>query len=268
MPTAFSGKVLNDSMVTKPFRHHIWQEVLTRNVTSRGEVDFGKVRAHPRRLNQYLEQLQAVSPESDPSYFPSASDKTAYWLNAHNALAMRLILDAYPLSSTQTLKGLETDTAYRLGGKAYSLRQIRQKIGFEAKRDARLLFTLTDYTRSAPPILQEAYEGNRLKAQEKQAAQLAMSDPQVVQTQSGHACSALKLSPFLKGFSKGLFARPVGEGEDRDSLEEGFVPVSLTTWTDYIKPLLPPATYSRLSGRCSAQAQFLPSDKTLRQVGL
>ena len=89
---AHAGQVLNDSFVAKPLSHHLWQEVLSQHVTTEGEVDFTGLRAHPRRLNQYLDQLARFSPDSHPDYFPSYHAKLAYWLNAHNAIALRLIL--------------------------------------------------------------------------------------------------------------------------------------------------------------------------------
>lgn len=266
--SAQAGKVLNDSLVTRPFRHHIWQDVLTNSVNSRGEVDFGKLRAHPLRLNQYLDQLATCSPENDPTAFPTADEKTAYWINAHNALAMRLILDQYPITSLSEVQAMETNTYYKLGGKPYSLQHIRRKLGLKAKRDVRLMFTLTDYSLGSPAILQDAYEGSNLKTLEKKATAQALKDPKVFQASAGGTCADLKLSRFFRDYERGLFSRTVASVEDRDSMEEGMVPVSFTGWTHYLRHLLSPALYAKTGNQCGGDVEFLPDAQTLRQTRL
>ncbi len=269
-----AGKLINDSLVTRPFRHHVWQAVLTQNVNNQGEVDFGRLRAHPRRLNEYLDQLATSSPENDPGNFPTSNDRLAYWINAHNALAMRIILDHYPLTSTAQVNNLETDTHYRLGGKPYTLRKIRQKLSLQARQDPRLMFTLTDYSLGAPAILTEAYEGSTLKALEKQAAAQSLNNPKIVQAQTGSSGVTLKLSPIFHSYERGLFARTVASVEDRESLndsetqEAGIVPVSYTSnrWTETLSPLMPPAVYAKMRKPGGQSVEFMPNNPTLRQI--
>ncbi|WP_373532578.1 DUF547 domain-containing protein [Vampirovibrio sp.] len=266
---AQAGRVIDDSMVTRPFRHHVWQAVLTDFVNCKAEVDFAKLRAHPKRLNDYLGQLAACSPENDPTAFPKASDKTAYWINAHNALALRIILDHYPIATTTHITDLETNIHYQLGGKAYSLKKIRQKLGLYAKQDPQLLFTLTDYTVGSPRIQREAFEGSSLTRLEKQAVSEGISNPEVIRIEKAGACTGLQLSPFFKGYERGLFSRPVASVEDRDHIPEaGFVPVALTSegWVDHLRPFLPPAAYARLGNGCHNAVVFMVRDKNLRQV--
>lgn len=271
---AHASRLLNDSLVTRPFRHQVWQEVLTQNVNSQGEVDFARIRAHPKRLNQYLAQLEAISPDSDPTAFSSANDKTAYWINAHNALALRIILDHYPTQSLAAITDFETDTHYKLGSKPYCLREIRQKLAVTAKRDARLLFTLTDYSFAAPAILPQAYEGNRLKTLEGEAAKMALQNGNVIQTKThAHSCAELRLSPFFKSYQQSLFARTVAETEDQDSFSEAsgmvlvaFSPASNTSWANFLRPLLPSDVYAGLGSACHQSVGFLPANLTLRQA--
>ncbi|WP_303675190.1 DUF547 domain-containing protein [Vampirovibrio chlorellavorus] len=264
---AQAGRVLNDSLVTHPFRHHVWQDVLNFAVTEKGEVDFGKVKAYPRRLNEYLAQLAAVSPESEPKDFPQDNDKIAYWINAHNALALRLIINEYPIRSVADVRNLETEARYLLGGKPYSLRQIRDRLGLWIKLDPQLMFALTEYTRGSPAIQKQAYEGLNLKMLESRAVAQALADAQVVQVVQGRPCGALRLSSFFQGFEAALFSRSVAEIEDGDALgEPGFVPVTFTGWAHYIQPMVPPAVAPRLGPDCGAGVRFLPADPALRQV--
>lgn len=265
--SAQAGRVLNDSLVTHPFRHHVWQDVLNFAVNEKGEVDFGKVKAYPRRLNDYLDQLAASSPDSDPKGFPQTNDKIAYWINAHNALALRMIINQYPIRSASDVRNLETEARYLLGGKPYSLRQIRDRLGLWVKQDPQLMFTLTEYTRGSPAIQKQAFESINLKTLEGRAVAQALSDAQVVQLVQGRPCGALRLSPFFQGFEHALFSRSVAEAEDEDALgEPGFVPVAFTGWAHYIQPMVPPAVAPRLEPDCGQGVSFLPADRTLRQV--
>ncbi len=264
---AQAGRVLNDSLVTHPFRHHVWQDVLNFAVTEQGEVDFGKVKAYPRRLNEYLEQLAAASPDSNPKDFPDNNDKIAYWINAHNALALRLIINQYPIRSAADVRNLDTEARYLLGGKPYSLRQIRDKLGLWIKQDPKLMFALTEYTRGSPAIQKQAYEGINLKTLEGRAVAQALSDARVVQVVQGRPCGALRLSSFFQGFEPALFSRSVAEVEDEDVLgEPGFVPVTFIGWAHYIQPMVPPAVAPRMGTACGPGVSFLPADPALRQV--
>ncbi len=264
---AQAGRVLNDSLVTHPFRHHVWQDVLNFAVNEKGEVDFGKVKAYPRRLNEYLEQLAALSPDSHPKDFPQDNDKIAYWINAHNALALRMIINQYPIRSASEVRNLETEARYLLGGRPYSLKQIRDKLGLWVKQDPQLMFALTEYTRGSPAIQKQAYEGLSLKMLEGRAVAQALKDAQVMQVVQGRPCGALRLSSFFQGFEQALFSRSVAEAEDSEALAEpGFVPVTFTGWAHYIQPMVPPTVAPRLGPDCGPGVSFLPADQVLRQV--
>jgi hypothetical protein len=265
-----AGQVLNDALITRPFHHHVWQDVLTQAVDSGGDVDFARLRAFPKRLNQYLDQLAAISPESDPSAFPTPADKTAYWINAHNAIALRIILDRYPVRSLDQVPDFEQNNRYALGGQLYSLSQIRSKVA-AYRHDPQVLFDLTDYTRSAPPLLPKAYEGNTLKSLTRQAMHTVLANPHLVAFERiGTACVGIKLSPYFRHYETALFSAPPGEDEDRDALADpGMVPVAFqpTDWQHLLQPFAPPALYSDLNqSTCPHEVQFLPADKTLRQV--
>jgi hypothetical protein len=268
-----AGQVLNDTLITRPFHHHVWQDVLTQAVKADGEVDFARLRAFPKRLNEYLDQLAAISPESDPSAFPSQADKTAYWINAHNAIALRLILDHYPVTSLNDVPNFEQNSRYALGGKLYSLSQIRSKVA-AYRHDPHVLFDLTDYTYSAPPILPKAYEGNNLKLLTRQALQSMLTNPRLMAFErTGASCVGIKLSPYFKNYEQALFSASPGEDEDRDVMAEpGMVPVSFqpkANWRHLLQPYAPPALYSDLDKpACPHQVTFMPADKTLRQVQL
>jgi hypothetical protein len=265
-----AGRVLNDALVTHPFRHHIWQEVLMQNVGPDGEVDFAHVRAYSRRLNDYLGQLESASPENEPKAFPTQADQAAYWINAQNAITLRLILNHYPLTAISDVTDLDVNDHYKVGGMSYTLPQIRAR-AIQASPGLPVLFTMTNYSASAPPILPRAYEGKSLKQLSLQARKKALSADSLVKfKRSGGGCVVTQVSPFLKNFEASLFAPVATEAEDRDAFsEEPAEPSSHPmNWHDLLRPLAPPALYADLGQPCSQNVEWLPPDPTLRQLQL
>ena len=242
------------------------------NVSADGTVDFAHLRAYPRRLNEYLGQLEKASPENDPAAFPTHEDQTAYWINAHNAIALRLILNHFPANSLTEVPDLETNTHYKLGGKSYNLSQIRAKaLRFDAS--LAIMLTMTNYSVDAPPISAQAYEGKSLKTLSAQARQNALQSTHFIRFQriSGN-CVSLQLSPFFQGFQAALFPPPSeDEAEDQDGMaEEQAQPSNPApmSWTELLKPYAPPSLYSDLGQSCSQNVEFQPANSNLRWLQL
>jgi hypothetical protein len=267
-----AGRVLNDAFVTHPFRHHIWQEVLMQNVGPDGAVDFAHLLVYPRRLNEYLDQLAAASPENDPKAFPTHNDQTAYWINAHNAIALRLIINHYPIQSIRQVTDLETNTHYTLGGVGYNLSQIRAKaLRFDSS--PAIAFTMTDYSAGAPPLLARAYEGKELKALSLQARKNTLSSPTLIRFQrKGNGCVSTQLSPYFKGLEASLFSiDQQAADEDRDQLDDTppALPDKPMNWHDWLRPLTSGKLYRDLGNpTCPSKIEFLPPAPNLRQVQL
>jgi hypothetical protein len=199
---AWAGRVLNDVFVTHPFRHRIWQDVLTQNLGPHGTVDFARLIISPRRLNEYLSLLEIVSPENDPQAFPTRDDQAAYWINAHNAIALRLIISRFPAASAKQVPDLETSKRYKLGGVAYSLPEIRKK-ALSLNPSPAIACTMTNYTLGAPPLLPRAYEGQILKPLSRQAQQMTLADPHLIRFQrTGNSNVVTWLSAFFAQFEK------------------------------------------------------------------
>ena len=265
-----AGRVLNDALVTHPFGHHVWQEVLMQNVGPDGAVDFAHLRAYPRRLNEYLGQLDSASPENDPKAFPTREDQTAYWINAQNAIALRLILNRYPVSSITDVNELETSKHYKLGGRRYNLPQIRAK-AIASSPGLPILFTLTDFSLSAPPIAARAYEGKALKVLSLQARKNTLASPDLIQFQRlPNGCVVTRISPFFKSLEAALFTPSIANEEDQDALSETQATLDdrPMRWPDLLRAWAPPSLYADLGKPCSQTVEPLPAQPTLRQLQL
>ncbi|HEY9686136.1 MAG TPA: DUF547 domain-containing protein [Coleofasciculaceae cyanobacterium] len=264
---ARAGKVLNDGLATKPFGHHIWQEIITQNLGATGEMNLINLRAHPERLNQYLGQLKAVSPESHPDYFPTADDRLAYWINAHNALALRLILNRYPAETLADEQVFQNETRYHMGQRPVSLAWIKQKVAEAHPRYPMVVLTLTDYTLSSPPLNSQAYQGATLRKQVAVFAQNTLQEGRLIQfDRSRTDCIGIKLSPIFRHYG---LAPEAGEAEDQDRMADPFEadsPSPAKTWADIIQPFAPPDIAANLGHQCTHSVEFLPPTTNLRQV--
>lgn len=263
-PDARGGRILNDSLVTRPFAHHVFQDVLNRFVDTDGNVAWIQLRARPKRLNQYLEQLAAVSPDSQPDYFPDGNDAAAYWINAHNAVAMRIVLDHYPIDNLDRLPEMDRIDRYVIGKRHMTLAELREKAMTAGKPG--VLFALSDFSLAAPPLGNQVYEGKTLISQLQQAQRVTLSDPGLIGFRKEGRCTELKLSPYFRGFEPALLAHDPGEDEDRDQIVEEETPPKLFSWVDVIRPFAPPDYYAGLGGACQPRVQFVSGDRRLRET--
>src|SRR5512139_1419052 len=88
--------------VTKPegdvpsagqFPHAALTRLLEEAVTPEGLVDYAAVERQKDLLDGYLGEVARVSPIGQPHLFPTVEDQLAYWINAHNATALKGVLE-------------------------------------------------------------------------------------------------------------------------------------------------------------------------------
>lgn len=257
----WAGKVLNDTLVTAPFSHHIWQEVLSESVDGEGGVNFNGLRAYPKRLNQYLKQLEKSSPASNPEVFPDRNSALAYWLNAHNALALRLVLDRYPVKTLREIPNYRTDTRYRFGGKPYSLAQIETLVAQEFYARPQAFFALTDLSLSDPPLQNQAYRPDTLNQQLKGQMVTLAQLPRYVEI-TPNCSDPVRLAPVFRQFERVILA--FMSNFTQSDLKQEVDPSLL----GFIKPFLSPQLQGTLVS-CSPQGRsvlFMPVDPRLNRL--
>ena len=67
--------------------------ILSSYVDSAGNVDYNGIISNPFKLNEYLDFVSKVSPESHPDYFKTEDSKKAYWINVYNALILKIMIE-------------------------------------------------------------------------------------------------------------------------------------------------------------------------------
>lgn len=137
--------------------------MVSKNVTSEGQIYFDRIKAFPKALNLYLDQLAAVSPDSHPQKFETYEDRLAYWMNAYHALQMKLIMEKYPIDAVTEINELRDRKSYYLGGQLYSANEVYARIKSEFFGFPQVWFALSDFTKQSPALLNRAYTGSNLK---------------------------------------------------------------------------------------------------------
>lgn len=125
----------------------------------------------------------------------SRDDRMAFWINAYNLLAIRLVVDGYPVGSIRDLETGDEDVfesaAGTAGGRLVSLGEIEHVILRRQFRDPRIHFALVAAAVSCPDL--RAYDGARLDAQLEGATRTFLADENrgVRLTRSGAQVSQL-----------------------------------------------------------------------------
>lgn len=155
-------------------------------------VDYAALAEQRLDLDRYLEQLARTSP-ADLDLL-SRDERLAFWVNAYNACALRLVIDHYPIEPGQ---GNAARKAQLAGVPANSVRQIpdartrqfcrvaqwdRSLDGIEhgilrPLGEPRVHFAVHCAARSCPPLAREAYRGDRINDQLDAAVHRFLADP-------------------------------------------------------------------------------------------
>jgi hypothetical protein len=164
-PARATTTVVRDSM-----DHDRFTRLLRRFVDAAGQVDYAGLTAEADSvLTPYLDRLA----ETDPSTLDREA-RLAFWINAYNALTLKLIVDHYPVETiwavTPGPPEPKDDSPFKLkvgtvADTARTLDEIEHEIIRERFDEPRIHFALVCAAESCPPLRREAYTGPRLDAQ-------------------------------------------------------------------------------------------------------
>ena len=143
-----------------------------------GRVDYAALARDRAALDRFVAWVAATSPESHPELFPTRERRLAYWIDAYNALVLRAIVDAWPVSSVRDLA--PDFGAFRLprrvGGRARSLDAIEKDV-LRGLGDPRIHFALNCGAVSCPALSAEPWAGPDVDARLDAAVRRALADP-------------------------------------------------------------------------------------------
>lgn len=175
------------------FDHQLFTDALHEFVDAEGLLDYDGLRKN-RKFNEYLYRLA----QTDPAGLPSNDAKTAFWINAYNALVIKGVIETrgldhrfwsdysvkrvFPMDVEEVNRTFFRGVRFVVGGERYTLDEIEkgvllgaasaagdrlplfQAVG-PAVRDARVHLALVCGALGCPPLSREAYDPDKLDDQ-------------------------------------------------------------------------------------------------------
>ena len=153
-------------------------DILSSNVKD-GLVNYRTLR-NDARLQEYMLFLS----EAESGKLDTPEAELAFWINAYNAYALKIIIDNYPVRS---IKDMDTGFSifgtsvfdrefYVIAGRKMSLNNIEHDILRKRFKEPRIHFALVCAAKSCPPLHSEAYIAEKLDKQLDEQGKIFIND--------------------------------------------------------------------------------------------
>lgn len=175
-----------------------------------GKVDYGSLQKHREDLDAYVRSLGEFSKKDYESM--SSNEQIAFWINAYNAITLKVIVDHYPLkrrgiiglafpsNSIRQIPGVWDRKVLEIFGEKLSLNQIEHQILRKEFREPRVHFALVCASRGCPVLRSEPYQGDKLDTQLNEQVRGFLDDTK--KARYDEATNTLYLSRIFKWFRK------------------------------------------------------------------
>lgn len=244
---------------TRPFSHGELDRVLSRYADEQGRVDYAALKEDPGDLERYFLLLSLYSPDSHPELFPTEESRLAYWLNAYNAAAIRIVLTHYPIGSVREVReplllffmpkgsGFFVFQRVTFGGATTNLYHLENGVVRKRFADPRVHFALNCAARGCPRLPREAFDPRRLEEQLDREARRFLAEERNFRIDHGE--KAVYLSSIFDWY----------EDEFLKWCRERF-PGREATLLDYVALYLPGEKAEELKRAASYEVRFIPYD--------
>jgi hypothetical protein len=171
------------------FSHRAFDEILKQFVDAQGLVDYQALQKDPDRFEQYYTSISLYSPDSHPHLFQTDEDRLAYWINAYNAAAIKIVLVHYPVSGVDAVSPpvplffLPDKTGFFFfqrvvfGGVSTSLYGLENAVIRERFSEPRVHFALNCASLGCPRLPRDAFDGKNLDSQLERESRRFFSEP-------------------------------------------------------------------------------------------
>ena len=173
--------------------HTTWNQLLKKHVSDQGKVDYLGFKKDLIELNAYLDWLS----KSKPSETWSKDQLMAFWINAYNALTIKLIVDRYPISSIKDIYSPWNIKVITIANKKLSLNNIEHDI-LRKMGDPRIHFGIVCASISCPKLQNEAFNTQNTNRLLNKASKEFLADS----TKNELTTDAAELSKIFKWFAK------------------------------------------------------------------
>ena len=160
------------TVVGQKSKHALWTAALQAHVDKNGNVDYKSWKKDTTYLDNYIQTLE----ENPPAEMWSKNDSLAYFINAYNAVTVKLILDNYPIKSIRNLITPWRFKRFKLNGKEISLNHIEHEI-LRKMNEPRIHFAINCASASCPKLINIAFESHTMKRQLEEVTSNFINDP-------------------------------------------------------------------------------------------
>ena len=188
--------------------HGVWDKFLKTYVvadsTGLNRVSYGKVtEPDAKALHGYLESLRQV-----PVNRLNRPEQFAYWVNAYNALTVRLILEFYPVKSIQDIdlgsgffsSGPWGEKLFKVDGEVLSLNDIEHRILRPIWADPRIHYAVNCASVGCPNLQQDAFTSANTEALLEQGARSYINSGRNISFSNGQLVVSKIYSWFQEDF--------------------------------------------------------------------
>ena len=176
-------------------------------------VNYSAVQTNPALFNTIVSQSENVKKEEYDGW--TQDEKKAFWINAYNIEAIKLVLDHYPLkrslglqalrypaNSIQQIPDVWNQEALTILGKKVSLNYIENEILRKEFQDPRIHFAIVCASLGCPVLRDEPYVFDLLDSQLNDAVTKFMRDPKKFNYGAYNNTFYFYLSPIFKWFKE------------------------------------------------------------------
>lgn len=184
--------------------HSLLSKDLKRYVHN-GRVNYTLWSGKQEQLTRYLQALADLSPEQYKAL--SLEEKKALWVNAYNAMTIKIVLDHYPIKgsnnhyppdSLRQIENVWESATYPVAGRKVNLYQIEHDILRRELSDARLHFVVVCAALGCPLLRNTAYTGGTIEKDLENAEKRYLADTNNVEIDFTR--KSLKVSTLFKWF--------------------------------------------------------------------
>lgn len=195
------------------FDHSKWNDLLAKNVVMAADdtsssVNYTRFKEERAALKSYLGAMSKVSQAEFDGW--SKPDQLAFLINAYNAWTVELILTGYPKLSSIKELGTLTQSPWQktfipLLGQQLSLDNVEHDMirGSGRYNDPRIHFGVNCASIGCPPLLNEAFVGERLDAQLDRMTKGFLSDRTRNRAENGKLAVSSIFDWYGGDFAKG-----------------------------------------------------------------
>lgn len=170
--------------------HERWNQLLQKYVNEQGRVRYRAWKENEqdlKRLHDYLDLLSLVSSDPEGGLASrindadlKASHEKVFWINAHNAMVVKGILDVFPTATVRQHTnpiGFDFNEHLKLivAGRAWSISEIAST-QLASCKDPRTRFAICGASADCPPLRNRAWAAERLDPELDEAARQFLND--------------------------------------------------------------------------------------------